>query len=304
MTKEQALADCRAFNLKDGVLSLWVFKKRQAGGYTASSIDVTDGLMAELKNIIERSLQARTEVDDYSLIAQPNEVGCLHVGTDETSFADLKTLLDAPAEEHRIEGDRAFRNISGYVIRVRSGQRVLYCVRQVTDAWKTRKARAVINVVLRANRLELVEDRSFTIAKSLDFVVLDNDILVINKRAFEALLNYKIEYASSFTALQADPTFLGCFTNMEPLISHVGTNTMHLRRMAVIQQKANYANPDYMQRLREVNAQEGWNIAFDPTGRIVATEDTMRAIMQVLLNHRLHSKLSLTTFDVPSTSAL
>lgn len=304
MTKEQALADCKEFDLASGVLSLWVFKKRQVGGYTANSIDVTDGLAGELKRIIATALHARTEVDDYSLIAQCNEVSCLHVGTDETLFSDLKTLLDAPAEEHRIEGERAFKNIVGYVIRVRVGTRVLYCVRQVTDAWKTRKARTVINVVLRANRLELVEDRSFTLAKSLDFFVLDNDILIIDKRAFEALLSYKIEYTNSFNALQADPTFLGCFTNMEPLITHVGTNVMHLRRMAVIQQKANYANPKYMQRLREANEQEGWQVTFDPEGRIVATADTMRIIMQVLLNHRLYSKLSQTTFDVPSSSAV
>jgi hypothetical protein len=304
MTKEQALVDSKGLNLADGVLSLWVFKKRQTGGYTAKSIDVTDGLTAELKNIISQVLETLTEVEDYSLITQPNEVSCLHVGVDETSFVDLKGLVDAPAEEHRIEGERAFKNIAGYLIRVRIGARVLYCVRQVTDAWKTRKARAVINVVLRANRLELVEDRSFTIAKSIDFFVLDNDILIVNKRAFETLLNYKIEYTNSFTELQADPTFLSCFTSMDPLITHVGTNVMHLRRMAVIQQRANYANPDYMQRLRTANAQEGWNIAFDPNGRIIATADTMRVIMQVLLNHRLYSKLSLTTFDVPSSSAV
>jgi hypothetical protein len=304
MTKEQSLADCKEFDLANGVLSLWVFKKRQTGGYTASSIDVTEGLATELKNIIARTLNYRTEVEDYSFVAQRNEVSCLHVGTDETSFSDLKALLDEPAEEHRIKGERAFKNISGYVIRVRVGTRILYCVRQVTDAWKTRKARSVINVVLRANRLELVEDRSFTIAKNLDFFVLDNDILIIDKRAFEALLNYKIEYVDSFTALQADPIFLGCFTEMAPLITHVGTNVMHLRRMAVIQQKANYANPDYMNRLRVANGQEGWNINFDPAGRIVATADTMRVIMQVLLNHRLYSKLSLTTFDVPSSSAV
>jgi hypothetical protein len=304
MTKEQALAECKGFNLDNSVLSLWVFKKRSLGGYTANSIDITNGLAAELKNIVERALQGRTEVEDYSLVAQPNEVSCLHVGTDETSFSELKTLLDAPAEEHRIKGERAFKNISGYVIRIRIGTRVLYCVRHVTDAWKTRKARAVINVVLRANRLELVEDRSFTIAKNVDFFVLDNDILIVDKRSFETLLNYKIEYKNSFTALQADPVFLGCFTSMAPLVTHVGTNVMHLRRMAVIQQKANYANPAYMQRLRTANAQEGWNITFDPSGRIVATEDTMRVIMQVLLNHRLYSKLSLTTFDVPSSSAV
>lgn len=304
MTKEQSLADCKQLDVANGVLSLWVFKKRPTGGYTAKSIDVTDGLTLELKNIVSNAIKMRTEVDDYSLISQRNEVSCLHVGTDETTFADLKALMDAPAEEHRIEGERAFKNIAGYVIRVRIGTRVLYCVRQVTDAWKTRKARTVINVVLRANRLELVEDRSFTIAKTIDFFVLDNDIFIIDKRAFETLMNYKIEYANSFTELQADPVFLGCFTNMAPLITHVGTNVMHLRRMAVIQQRANYANPDYMERLRVANGQEGWNIEFDPTGRIVATADTMRVIMQVLLNHRLYSKLSLTTFDVPSSAAV
>jgi hypothetical protein len=304
MTKEQALADCKGLNFADGVLSLWVFKKRQTGGFTAKSIDVTEGLTDGLRNIITQVLHGLTEIEDYSLIAQSNEVSCLHVGMDETSFIDLKTLLDAPAEEHRIEGERAFKNIAGYVIRLRIGTRVLYCVRQVTDAWKTRKARNVINVVLRANRLELVEDRSFTIAKNIDFFVLDNDILIVNKRAFEILLNYKIEYTNSFTELQADPTFSSCFTSMVPLIAHVGTNVMHLRRMAVIQQRGNYANPEYMQRLRSANEQEGWNIAFDPNGRIIATAETMRVIMQVLLNHRLYSKLSLTTFDVPSSSAV
>lgn len=114
----------------------------------------------------------------------------------------------------------------------------------------------------------------------------------------------KIEYTNSFVELQADPIFSGCFTSMAPLITYVDTNVMHLRRMAVIKQKAHYVNPAYMQRLREENGLEGWNIAFAPDGRIIATADTMRVIMQVLLNHRLYSKLSLTTFDVPSSSAV
>ncbi|MNI99947.1 hypothetical protein D3C73_1591630 [compost metagenome] len=74
--------------------------------------------------------------------------------------------------------------------------------------------------------------------------------------------------------------------------------------MAVIQQKAHYADVAYMTRLREVNQQQGWNIQFDETGRIVPTDESMRAIMQVLLNHRLYSQLSLDTFDVPSSEAV
>jgi Domain of unknown function (DUF4868) len=304
MTIEQALADCRGFGVADAVLSLWVFKKRLGGGFSAQSIDVTAELATELKRIVSSTVLAHTEVEDYTFVAQRNEVSCLHVGTDETSFPDVKALVDQPAEEHRIEGDRALKNIAGYLIRLRSGARVLYCVKQVTDAWKTQKARTIINVVLRANRLELVEDKSFTIAKTLDFVVLDNDMLVLNKRAFESLLSYKVEYANSFAALQRDVVFSSCFTNLQPLIAHVGSNTMHLRRMAVIQQRGHYSDRAYMTRLQQVNAQEGWNLQFDPAGRIIATPDTMKVIMQVLLNHRLYSRLSLTTFDVPSTAAV
>lgn len=304
MTKELALADCRNFAVAGAVLSLWIFKKRVGGGFSSTSIEVSDALAQELRNIVTGSLQAHTEVEDYSLVVQRNEVSCLHVGTDETTFGDLKALVDEPAEEHRIKNDRDLKNCAGYVIRLRTANRVLYCVKRVTDTWQTKKARSVLNVVFRANQLDLVADKSFTIAKNLDFVVLDNDILVMNKAAFETLLSYKIEYANSFAELRRDPVFTASFTDLQPMIDHVGTNTMHLRRMAVIHQKANYANPDFMVRLQQVNNAEGWNIQFDPAGRIVVTAETMRTIMQVLLDHRLHSRLSLATYDVPSTAAV
>lgn len=304
MTKEQGLASCKGFDLANSILSLWVFKKRQAGGFTAKSIEITPALSSALKSIVSSTLEARTEVDDYSLVALINEVGCLHVGTDETCFSDLKALVDEPAEEHRIQGARDLKNLTGYLIRLRANGNVLYCVKQVPNTWQTKKANTVVNVVMRAHQLDIVDEPSFTISKSFDFITLDNDLFILNKRAFEALLSYKIEYANSFSALQQDANFTTRFTDLQPFLTHVGSNTMHLRRMAVIQQRAHYTDQAYMDRLRDVNTQEGWNIQFDPTGKIIATEDTMKVIMQVLLNHRLYSRLSLTTFDVPSTAAV
>jgi Domain of unknown function (DUF4868) len=304
MTKEQALIECKDFSVAGAAVSLWIFKKRTGGSFSAQSIDITDALTTEIKSIVSNALGGCTEVEDYSLLTQTNDVSALHVGKDETSFADLQALLDRPAEEHRYQTARDLKGVAGYVIRLRDGGRVLYCVRRVPDAWQTRKARTVVNVVLRANQLDLADDPSFTIARTLDFVVFGDDILVFDKRSFEGLLNYKLEYASSFAQLQQENLFVGRFASMQPLIDHVGTNTMHLRRMAVVKQKAHYADAAYMDRLRQVNQQQGWNIQFDPTGRIVATEDTMKVIMQVLLDHRLYSQLSLATFDVPSTSAV
>jgi len=304
MTKEAALANCRHLDLAAANLSLWIFKRRNAGGFSAKSIDVTDALANELRRIAGAAILARTEVDDYSLTEQCNEVSCLHVGTDETCFSDLAAVVNVPAEEHRVTGERDFQNLMGYVVRLRIGEQIVYCVKQVTDAWKTKKARTVINVVLHANQLDLVEDRSFTISKLIDFVVFGDDLFIMNKRAFEYILSYKIEYANSFVELQREEAFTTRFVDMQPLIDHVGSNTMHLRRMAVIHQKAHYRDEAYMTRLREVNAQEGWDIQFDEAGRIAANKNSMKVIMQVLLNHRLYSRLSLSTFDVPTSSAV
>jgi hypothetical protein len=304
MPIEQAFQSCKVFPVADAVVSLWTFKKRDGGGFSAKSIDFTVQVAEELKAIVVAALHARTEVEDYTFLAQCNEVGCLHVETDETSFADLQALVDLPAEEHRVSTDRDLKNISAYLIRLRAGEQVLYCIKQVTDAWKTRKSRDLVNVVFHANRLELVQDKSFTIAKSLDFVVLDNDVFIFKKRAFESLLGYKVEYENSFSALQEDASFVACFSDLQPLVEHVGTNTMHLRRLAVIHQRGHYADPAYMERLRQVNAEQQWNIQFNEDGRIVATPETIRVIMQVLLNHRLYSQLSLSTFDVPAATAV
>lgn len=304
MTKELALKACRDFNVAEASLSLWAFKKRTTSGFTARSINLTDELTLQLKEIVKNALEERTEVEDYSLLAQPNEVGTLHVGSDETIYNELRGLVDQPVEENLIDSPRQLQNCAGYVIRLRHGEKILHCVKRAPDTWKTKKALSVVNVVLRANQLELVEDRSLTISKSLDFVVLDNDVIVISKKNFEVLLGYKIEYTNSFAALQQDLVFTAQFTTMQPLVDHVGTNTMHLRRMAVVHQKAHYADPDYMARLRAVAVRENWNIQFDAAGCIVPTEDSMKTILNVLLDHRLHSFLSLTTFDVQNTSAV
>ena len=37
------------------------------------------------------------------------------------------------------------------------------------------------------------------------------------------------------------------------LVDYVGTNAKHLRRMAVVQERAHYQDPGFMERLRQVN---------------------------------------------------
>jgi hypothetical protein len=304
MTIEQTLSDCKTFDVTNASLSLWVFKKSysQNANFTARSVIVTDALKDALKEVVTSTLARCTEVEPYTLLAQPVETGCLCLETDETIFSELQVLIDLPTEEHLIQSVKQIENSTGYVVRLQLDGGVLYCVHKLSENWRTTKRLSVINAVLNGNQLDLVEDRTFLIGKSFDFFATATDILVINKANFESLMNYKLTYVNSFASLRQDATFSAVFTNMAPVIDHVGTNTMHLRRMAVIQQRGLYADATYMTRLRQVNGLRNWNITFDAQGRIEPTDATMRTIMQVLLNHRLRSELTETDFDVNAST--
>ncbi|WP_218511367.1 Kiwa anti-phage protein KwaB-like domain-containing protein [Variovorax sp. dw_308] len=303
MSKEDTLALVKNFPVAQASLSLWVFKRRTIGGFSARSVNTTPQLTAQLRQIVTASVARFEEVDEYELLAQVNEISCLHLQEDETVFGDLQALVDLPPEENLIRNIRHIDNSIGYIVRLRMDGQVIYCVKKVSDVWRAKKASSFFNVVVTgANELDLVDDRALTIAKNFDFFVTGGGILIANKASFETLLSFKHTYQNSFDALQKNAQFSGLFVDVAPLVAHVGTNAMHLRRMAVIEQRRHYADAAYIGRLRAVNAQKNWGIEFDAQGRIIATDASLKTIMQVLLNHRLYSELSLGTFDVPSAA--
>jgi len=304
MNPEQTLSALHQFDIEAANLSVWTFKRSQsrAGRFRAQSVVATPDLIAELKDIATARAGRCAEVENYDLITQINEASCLFLESDETLFAQLQDVVDKPPEEHLIDSFSDLQGSLGYVVRFTHGEDVLYCVARLPGDWQVKKRRQRISLILHENRLDLAGDETFTIGKTFDFFVLHGNILVVNRANFESLLEYKQTYISSFTELQADASFQSVFSDIALLIEHVGTNTMHLRRMAVVQERAFYSNVLFMEKLRAVNHIRNWNIVFDADGKIVPSPESVKTIIQVLLNHRLHSELSGDDFDVPSTS--
>ncbi|MCE4071531.1 MULTISPECIES: Kiwa anti-phage protein KwaB-like domain-containing protein [Pseudomonas] len=305
MTAPQALAKLREFDLERAELSVWAFKKSTSNArFRASSVVATPELRAELKSLAGQCIRRCTEVDDYGLLASTNENSCLHLESDETIFSALEDLVRRPPEEHLIEDVAGLEGSVGYLVRMTFGDDSLHCVCRLASDWKIKKRSSVLNLVLNRNELDLAGDQAFSIPKRFDFFVINDDILVVHKAAFESLLEYKQTYVTSFAELQADVGFQGVFADMAVLVEYVGTNTTHLRRMAVVQERAHYQDPGFMERLRQVNQERQWNIEFDADGKIIPSMETARAIIQVLLNHRLHSELTNNDFDVASASPI
>lgn len=304
MNADEALNALHQFDIGRATLSVWTFKKSQGRGgrYKAHSVVSTEELKAELKNIASSRIGRCAEADNYDLITQINEASCLFLESDETLFPQLQEVIDRPPEENLIEDFSDLRGSLGYVVRLSYGEDVLYCVSRLPSDWQVKKRSQRVSLILRESRLDLADDETFTISKTFDFFVFNENIFVVSRSSFESLMEYKQTYISSFAELQADVGFQGVFSDMLLLVEHVGTNTMHLRRMAVVQERAFYNNAQFMDRLREVNQVRGWNINFDGDGKIVPSPESVRTIIQVLLNHRLHSETTGDDFDVPSAS--
>lgn len=304
MPGQEALAQLRAFDVESASLSMWTLKKSSSrhNRFRAQAVVVSDDLRTELKRIAANAIERREEVEDYGLLAQTNETSCLYLGADETLFPMIEALVDAPPDEHQVEDAEDLLGSAAYLVRMEHQANTLYCVCRLSGDWTTKERRTRVKVVFTRTELDLAQDDVFAISKHFDFFVLNDDILVVNPKNFESLLEYKTTYINSFAELKTDIGFQSAFADMSALETFVGTNTTHLRRMAVVQERGFYNNPAYMQRLLVVNQARGWNIAFDDDGKIIASAETARSIIHVLLNHRLRSELSETDFDVPSAS--
>ena len=306
MTAAQDLQAFGAFDVTQAVASLWVFKKRPATGqmnpFTAVSVVMSDAFRDQLKGLVSSYQISHTITEEYNLLNQPGEGGFLAVSRGETLFPSLQELIDQPMEECLVKNVKQLNNAAGYVLRLRHGASVIYCVKKANADWATRKKKGMMNIFFTDAGLDIMDSPSFSISRSFDFFAVGESVFMSSKSAFESLLNHKDTYEEAYAALKLEPGFLGAIADFSVFDTFIGKNATHLRRMAVIKARGYYNNPDYMTRLREINTLRAWGIQFDDQGRIVATQEKMSDILHVLLDHRLRSELSDNQYDVPSTT--
>lgn len=133
MTAAQDLQAFGEFDIGNAVASLWVFKKRaaneQLNRFTAVAAVMSDTLRDQLKALAKGYQSSHTALENYSLLSQPGEGSFLAVVGEETLFPSLKGLLDRPLEECLVKNVKQLNNAAGYVLRLRQGDSVIYCVK-------------------------------------------------------------------------------------------------------------------------------------------------------------------------------
>lgn len=298
---EQALQNLKDFDLEGADVFLWVFKRTStATNYSASYVPTDKTLEDALRGFALTERDRITEWIPYSHLSQTTENGCLSVDATETNFESLKILVERPENEHAVNSLAKLKGSAGYVVKFVAEGSTLYAMRRSPSTWKPAyKKKGVINTIFRNGELAAVEDVDFTIEPGFDLFALDDALLVGNKRGFESIMQYRSGYVQAFSELREAPEFVAIFTDMAPLVDHVGQNGTHLRRMAVIQQKAFYNDPAYLGALKTVCEKRNFGIGFDAAGRIIPTAETAAVIMKLLLDQRLVSEITQIMYDVP-----
>ena len=289
------------FDFQNSLAHLWIFKQSSTEiKYRAFYVQADGQLTNQLKEFVTDEVNRIIEQSPYSYISQTNENSCLSILQEETDFNFLKAQVDQIEAEHRAQNVRELKGAKGYVIKFINNGLTIYAVKRSTSTWKTAYKKKYINMIFSNGELSSVEDNSFSIEKNFDFYVLNGAIFISNKRGFESALKHKSSYTQAFLQLQQSQAFNSIFTNIDPIIEYVGSNSIQLRRMAVVEEKGIFSLPNFLPNLQAANLQHGWGINFDNgSNRIIPCEQTIRVIMQVLLDHRLMSQITENIYDVP-----
>lgn len=296
----------KAFDFANSTPHLWIFKdSRSAARFRAFYVQTENDLNGQLKGFVETEIERITEHAPYSYVSQTNENSCLTLDQSTTDFTKLKTLIDRLESEHRIEDSKDLKGAKGYVVKFISNGTTIYAVKRSTSTWKTSYPKKYINMIFSNGELSGVEDNNFSIEKNFDFYVINNTIFIANKRGFESSMQHRVAYTQAFAQLQATPSFSNLFSDISPIIEYVGSNSIQLRRMGVIEEKGIYNSHNFIPNLIRVNTSRNWGINFDgATNTIIPCAETTGTIIQVLLDHRLMSEITDNIYDVPDATEI
>ncbi|BCZ85753.1 DUF4868 domain-containing protein (plasmid) [Paraburkholderia terrae] len=298
---KQNFDSLRDFDYAQAEVYLWVFKHSASPNkFLAHYVRTDETLDGILRGVVTDEMGRLTEFAPYTYLAESNENSCLSMVADQSNFPNLKTLVDRHEPDHAVQSVKDMMGADGYVVKFSDGAKTVYAVKRSTSSWKTKYPKKYINMIFQNGELSATQDTTFSIERNFDFYFIDETLFIARKRAFESAMAHREGYVQAFSDLQQDASFAGMFTNMQPLIDYVGTNSIQLRRMAVVEQKALYAQPNFLTSLQAVSTARAWGLNFaSGNNQIIPCAQTARTILQVLLDHRLLSEVTQNIYDVP-----
>lgn len=284
----------KSFEIKESLIQFWILKGEKLNAKIVKTSINLESNLKQVKINCLNGLNSSVSYDAASTFPE-DSIGFITGPIEQWNY--LKNKIDAQLSPIYINDVKELNNSEFYIVKFTNKQgKILYACKKCGKEWKATKSKDSLAVYLKGDTLENVSDFVFTISQTFDFLVLDDDFFILNKKKFESILKYKIEHQRNFEALIKEEEFIKNFDGIDCLMNYIGSNSIQLGRMSSALKQKHYADPIYMQRIRDENINGNWGINLKDN-KFVFTESSTRTLILILLGHRVKSICGRKTMD-------
>jgi hypothetical protein len=298
----KTLQHLKGLSLDKAHASLWIIKRTLKSGaatYRVAAVKTEPKLQRKLVSIVASAVRSANHVLEYEYLTADQDgdtaLGLNIADTDLQSIADqIAEGSDAPQV---MEAKDLFDSWA-YAVEVTLGKERVIGVRKISEGWKLKQKDKILSTIFQNHMLLDYEDQLvFKLDKAIDFFACDGGLFILDKKRFEAALNFRAGMEANVAAVLDEFAQLGLVTDVEIIRAKVGTRLSHLRRISMIKNNGYHRRPGFMEKVKAVCAKNGWEVEFDGSKAIV-TEGNVELLLKLLNNDRLASMLTEEIFDV------
>lgn len=281
--------------------SFWLIKRRAAhreASYTVLRVDLDPKLQTRFRGYLKQQLQSKDfHLAEYDFNNADGDDTLFTIAADATDFTKVETAINQGFDNPHATKQDDLLDSWAYVVLFEKGSERLYAWRKVNTTTQPKKALTRNALFFRNQKLIDVEEQPvFLIDPRFDFFVHDGLVFIANKREFESSMNFREGMKDNAAEVLAEFESLQFVENLDLIKNFVGDNLHHLRKLASIRKSGYYKQADYLARMMQVSAEEGWDLKI-ADGKIVVEEHTVELLLKLLNNDRLRSPINNEVFD-------
>lgn len=296
----QKLKRLKEFDLKSSKMTLWIVRRRLAGGQASYSVlraETGPKLQRRMKAVLMNSVELCNSVKEYEYISIDQDEESLLLPASESDFAKILENISDGSENDSLSSENELVGAWGYVIEAEHNDDFLFGFRQSSASWSAKRT-VGSTIIFNNQRLEEIDvSRSFKLDNELDFLCYKDHLFVHDKVNFEKGMNFRVSYELRRDAVVQEFKDRQIVQNPDEITRLCGTNLRILRKLATIARNAYYSDQQFIRNLRQQNESEGWGLRFDDE-MIVVDEENLLLVLTLLNDDRLKSPISNGLFDV------
>jgi hypothetical protein len=291
----------KALDFAQWTASFWLVKRKttqREASYSVLRVDIDSKLQKRFKRYLQQQLQSKDfHVTEYDFNNADGDDTLFTIAAETTDFPKVEAAINADFDNQRAKEYEELLNSWAYVVCFENGDDRLYAWRKINAMTQPKKVVTQKVMFFQNHKLVDVDDQQvFLIDPRFDFFVHEELVFIANKREFESSMNFREGMKANSAAVLAEFSELKFISNVDIISIFVGNNLHHLRKLASIRKSGYYKQPDYLKKMMQVSAEEGWELKV-VGGKIVAEEKTVELLLKLLNNDRLRSPINNELFD-------